>query len=247
MYRNLTFRPDVTNNALQVVNEGVEPRPARPRRDGGTAVPVHAAVLPQASGTVGATPAAAGGHPGERVDVQRQGQRRREHPDHARLRRRDTDDLPEPPALPPGGDPGPGRRSIRCSRTSSSVSSATGPSRCRTGTSSVQRPTGGVVPPTTQITFTGGVAGTLQLSGAGVCGRRTSSSPRPALDSVADGLPADAAALTGIRANKTGLYALEEADLFNILCIPAAAGLAATACRPSMPPPRPTAGSGGRS
>ncbi|HEY5911133.1 MAG TPA: phage tail sheath C-terminal domain-containing protein [Verrucomicrobiae bacterium] len=43
---------------------------------------------------------------------------------------------------------------------------------------------------------------------------------------------ADSAALTepvlrGVRANKTGLYALEDADLFNILCVPAAADLVA--------------------
>lgn len=37
----------------------------------------------------------------------------------------------------------------------------------------------------------------------------------------------DAAALEGVRANKTGLYALEEVDLFNILCIPRAADLSA--------------------
>ena len=88
-------------------------------------------------------------------------------------------------------------------------------------------PTGGVVPPTTQITFAGGVSGTLQLSGAGVAVANVQFAPAGA-GLGGDGLPADAAAMTGIRANKTGLYALEEADLFNILCIPAAAGLAAT-------------------
>jgi len=40
-----------------------------------------------------------------------------------------------------------------------------------------------------------------------------------------DGGAADSSALTGVQANKTGMYALEDADLFNILCLPAAAGL----------------------
>jgi phage tail sheath protein FI len=44
----------------------------------------------------------------------------------------------------------------------------------------------------------------------------------------ADGGAIDDAALRGVLANKTGLYALEDADLFNILCIPAAAKLGAT-------------------
>ncbi|HEY6728977.1 MAG TPA: phage tail sheath C-terminal domain-containing protein [Polyangiaceae bacterium] len=38
-----------------------------------------------------------------------------------------------------------------------------------------------------------------------------------------DGDPPDTASLTGVRANKTGLFALEDVDLFNILCVPAAA------------------------
>ncbi len=36
-----------------------------------------------------------------------------------------------------------------------------------------------------------------------------------------------AAALMGVRANKSGMFALEDVDIFNILCIPAAAGLTA--------------------
>ncbi len=39
------------------------------------------------------------------------------------------------------------------------------------------------------------------------------------------------AALRGVRAAKTGLFALEDADLFNILCVPAAAELAANDMR----------------
>jgi hypothetical protein len=41
----------------------------------------------------------------------------------------------------------------------------------------------------------------------------------------ADGLAPDAAALRGVRVDKTGLFALEDVDLFNLLCLPAAATL----------------------
>jgi len=44
----------------------------------------------------------------------------------------------------------------------------------------------------------------------------------------ADGGAIDDAALRGVAANKTGIYALDDADLFNILCIPAAAKLGAS-------------------
>jgi phage tail sheath protein FI len=46
-----------------------------------------------------------------------------------------------------------------------------------------------------------------------------------ALDNGTDGAAPTEAELRGVRASKTGLYALEDADLFNILCIPAAANL----------------------
>ena len=100
-YRNLTFRPDVTNNALQVVNEASSL--IQLDRDGMAALPVpYTPLLPQSSGTVGGKPGAAGRHPRERHDIQRQGQRWRQHPGDARLRRRDTDDLSGPSSLPPG-------------------------------------------------------------------------------------------------------------------------------------------------
>jgi phage tail sheath protein FI len=64
----------------------------------------------------------------------------------------------------------------------------------------------------------------LRLSAGGV-------SVGPQQFSLADGgngiLP-DAAAILGVQANKTGLFALEEADLFNILCIPRAGEIGAT-------------------
>jgi Bacteriophage tail sheath protein len=43
-----------------------------------------------------------------------------------------------------------------------------------------------------------------------------------------DGTPPDAAALNGSPALKTGMFALEDVDLFNILCLPRAADLSAT-------------------
>ncbi|HVX67232.1 MAG TPA: phage tail sheath C-terminal domain-containing protein [Bryobacteraceae bacterium] len=43
-----------------------------------------------------------------------------------------------------------------------------------------------------------------------------------------DGDPPSAAALRGVRANKTGMYALEDVSLFNILCFPRAAEIALT-------------------
>lgn len=44
-----------------------------------------------------------------------------------------------------------------------------------------------------------------------------------------NGNPPDANDIIGVRATKTGMFALEDADLFNILCIPRAADLAAAA------------------
>ena len=60
------------------------------------------------------------------------------------------------------------------------------------------------------------------------------SSVRSRMSLTGDG--ADSGALTepalrGVRANKTGLFALEDADLFNILCVPAAAELGANDMR----------------
>lgn len=48
------------------------------------------------------------------------------------------------------------------------------------------------------------------------------------LSGGADSVALTESALRGVRANKTGLYALEDADLFNILCVPAAAELTST-------------------
>jgi len=77
--------------------------------------------------------------------------------------------------------------------------------------------------PDAQVTFqNGATADALGLSaaGGGVVGDQ-----QLALTGGDDGGLPDAAALRGVRAAKTGMYALEDADLFNILCIPRAAAL----------------------
>lgn len=75
------------------------------------------------------------------------------------------------------------------------------------------------------LTAAGGVSANVQqysLNGAG--GAQTGA--QPGLDAAP--APND---IIGVRANKTGLFALEDVDLFNILCIPAAAVLSDTEMR----------------
>ena len=226
VYRNLTFRPGVTNNALQVVNEGSSL--VQLDRDGMAALPspYTPPVLPQGSGTVGANLALPAVIPANlsTTNVKVNG--------GANI----------PITLDYGGATPTTYQSLLPFLQAAIQAQAVvnpvladvvvrligdGPSRCPTGTSSVQHRPAAWCRRRPRFTFTGGVAGTLQLSGAGVAVANIQFAPVGA-GLGGDGLPADAAALTGIRANKTGLYALEEADLFNILCIPAAAGLAAT-------------------
>jgi phage tail sheath protein FI len=224
-YRNLTFRPDVTNNALQVVNEASSL--IQLDRDGMAALPVpYTPLLPQSSGTVGGNLALPAVIPasGTTFNVKVNG--------GANI----------PVTLDYGGATPTTyqgllpflQAAIQAQGTVDPVlkdivvgligdGSTALPYRFVVGAGS----TGGVVPAVTQISFAGGVSGTLQLSGAGVTVGNVQYAPAGA-GLGGNGLPADAVALTGIRANKTGLYALEEADLFNILCVPAAAGLPAT-------------------
>ncbi len=71
------------------------------------------------------------------------------------------------------------------------------------------------------ITFSGGLASTLKLTGDEV-----SIQPQSfALTNGQDGSPPSATQLRGTRSQKTGLYALEDVDIFNILCLPGAADL----------------------
>jgi hypothetical protein len=79
--------------------------------------------------------------------------------------------------------------------------------------------------PTTTLAFSGGIATTgLRLGGAAVTPR----AQQFELTSGGNGIPPGAGSIVGVRANKTGLFALEEADLFNLLCIPRAAEIGAT-------------------
>ena len=80
--------------------------------------------------------------------------------------------------------------------------------------------------PATTLTFSGAVADSLGLTA--IPNRQQYS-----LTGGADGNPPNAAALRGVQADKTGLYALDDVDLFNILCLPrtAAADLSATDAR----------------
>jgi phage tail sheath protein FI len=96
---------------------------------------------------------------------------------------------------------------------------------------------GGTFNPGTLLTFTNDgtdtTAAVLGLTaspnvqqytlGAGTAGSQASPVPGT------DGAVPDAPALIGVRSAKTGLYALEDVDLFNILCIPRAADLAPAA------------------
>jgi phage tail sheath protein FI len=83
--------------------------------------------------------------------------------------------------------------------------------------------------PDATITFANaGAAATLQLSTAQNAVVSVQQVPLTGGD---DGDPPGEVELRGVRSNKTGMYALEDVDLFNILCIPRAADLADTAMR----------------
>lgn len=113
--------------------------------------------------------------------------------------------------------------------------------RVRMGRAGDPNTPGSQFDPRLKITFTevptGTAAGALGLLGAGVrenvqqyaLGGPTVAggfqrSPGANSDG-ADGNPPTAAEITGVRLNKTGMFALEDVDIFNILCIPVAATL----------------------
>jgi Bacteriophage tail sheath protein len=68
------------------------------------------------------------------------------------------------------------------------------------------------------LTFTGGLAVKLGLDVAANVNLQTYG--LGAITAGSDGIPPDATALKGERSKKTGLFALLDVDLFNILCIP---------------------------
>lgn len=83
--------------------------------------------------------------------------------------------------------------------------------------------------PAVTLTFAGAAAATLRLTGAEGAATNVQ---QHSLTGGNDGNPPNAAALRGVEANKTGLYALEDVSIFNILCIPRAADLAPNDMRP---------------
>jgi phage tail sheath protein FI len=89
--------------------------------------------------------------------------------------------------------------------------------------------------PSSILTFSGGVSATLGLSGAGSSanvqqyslGGASAGFQVAVLPAASDGAAPGALPIMGVRNNKTGMFALEDVDIFNILCIPAAAALTA--------------------
>jgi hypothetical protein len=81
--------------------------------------------------------------------------------------------------------------------------------------------------PTDQISFV--ASATVTAIGLGAAATVNALQYAPAGAGLgADGVLPGAAELQGLLANKTGLYALEDVDLFNIFCIPRAADLGAS-------------------
>ena len=76
---------------------------------------------------------------------------------------------------------------------------------------------GALAQPNTQLTFSGDVATSLNLTG----GNSITNNAMYVLAGGVEAAPSDAE-IRGVEADKTGMYALEDADIFNILCIPAA-------------------------
>jgi Bacteriophage tail sheath protein len=89
--------------------------------------------------------------------------------------------------------------------------------------------TGAGFNPAATATVVGGATATqlvLAVADGAVVGAQ-----QAALTGGGDSAPLTDAEIRGVRANKTGMYALEDVSLFNILCLPAAANLPATSMR----------------
>ena len=227
-FSNLTLRPGVRTNALELVNEGS--KLVQLDRAGLTALPAAPAppVRPDPAGTLSAALTLPPVVP----------------PNGAQL---DVTVDPDGPAGPAAaitrtltlnyGGPAPGgadhsfvrpflETALRAAEpnnplfSGATVSLAGGRYHVLLGRSGV-----GFNPAAT-VSFANAAAGTvaddLQLSvGAGAL----VGPQQAALGNGADSGALTEAALRGVRTNKTGLFALEDADLFNILCVPAAAAL----------------------
>lgn len=106
--------------------------------------------------------------------------------------------------------------------------------RILTGRSGDPATPGSAFEPDITISFAGANAGLLGLAAATVnvqqssLGGTAAGSESAPIQGDNGGLPTGND-ITGVRLNKTGLFALEDVDIFNILCIPRAAELGATA------------------
>jgi phage tail sheath protein FI len=215
-YRNLTMREGVTNNALWVVNEGS--KIVQLDRDGLPAIasPLPVTFRPAATGTIGGPIAATTGAPatGKKVKV---------NGTDATIDYTGSLDLTGYVAVLEAAiqavdptDPLLSGASVRLIPADS------------VGTNVRFQVIGGrggdTFDPTDQITFansgsdtTADTLGLTSTKGAVVNDQQLK------LGSGADATAAPSSAvLRGSRAAKTGLYALEDVDLFNILCVPAA-------------------------
>ena len=221
-YTNLTFRPGAVNNALEVVNDGS--KLIQLDRDGLTPFPTpFGAVRPAATGTMGSDPPGplpadhdsftvmVSGNPNQiGCTLEYGGATVSDYPTlrgylESALRAQATT---EP-------------RLANLSVELWGNGSSTLPFRFAV----VARQNAGAVTPSDTITFeTGTTADAMGLSGTGVTVNPLEYAPVGGDDGALPG----ATELIGLLANKTGLYALEDVDLFNILCLPRAADLPAS-------------------
>jgi uncharacterized protein len=217
IYRNLTIREGVTNNALWVVNEGS--KIVQLDRAGLGAVPADpSGFRPAATGTLGGPIARTLAAPatGASVKVKGGGGDKVAKVDYA-----GSVDLAGYVALL--------EAAIQAAdATDSLLAGATVrliPAD-NTGTNvrfHVRAGRGGdTFDPTAKITFSNDVGTTADTLGLTTAGNATVNDQQIPLKNGADATAAPTSAvLKGSRLQKTGLYALEDVDLFNILCVPA--------------------------
>ena len=219
-YHNLTFRPGAVNNVLEVVNDGS--KLIQLDRNGLPAFPTpFAAVRPLATGTVGDAPTGALPGDGDTFKV-----RINAGSDITCTLNYGGATVADYPTLR-----GYLEAALRAQLTADPRLANLSVELWGNGSTAlpfafavVARDNAGEINPTDKISFeSGGAADPVGLGGKD--GNDLLYAPSGGGDGVLPG----AAELQGLSANKTGLYALEDVDLFNILCLPRAADLAAGA------------------
>jgi phage tail sheath protein FI len=221
-FRNLTFRPGAVNNALEAVNAGS--RLIQLELLATLATPFNA-ILPAATGTVGTALPVPVSIPsdGSAFNVKVNGGSNIS----CTLNYGGTAPADYPTLRPyveaairaqAGTEPILGNVSVRLWGNGSASLPYRFAVAARTGA--------GEVTPGDQLSFNNATANQLRL-GAGASVNDLQYAPAGS-GLGGDGVLPGATELEGIRANKTGLYALEDVDLFNILCIPRAADLGST-------------------